>query len=110
MNIKTYEVEGQWVMSQDEVWLPGSYDTEQTARDAVELVDEQGFDEFQHRINHVSRENRAITAADLMMFRRIMRTRAPKSHPGLDIPCLCGMIRTEPGCPIHDPGPDPITK
>ncbi len=65
IGVQTYQTDdGRWVVSDDEMWLPGSYDSDATARAAAELSDD-----FLHglgRICSVDGENRAITMADLL--------------------------------------------
>jgi hypothetical protein len=45
-------------------WLPGGYDTEETAREAATLGDDK-LAELNDRIFSIHGENRRITAADL---------------------------------------------
>lgn len=41
MSIRTAAIEGGWVVSENHVWVPGVYDTEDTARRAVKYTDAQ---------------------------------------------------------------------
>lgn len=52
------------VISSRGMWLPGSYDSDQSARYAFRFSD-QVLQELQERICHKDGENRAITMDDL---------------------------------------------
>lgn len=62
-NVNTYKVKGGWVVSENEMWLPGSYDSEQTARYAATMSD--AVLRAVQPICWVDGGNRNITRADL---------------------------------------------
>lgn len=39
--IQTYKIEDHWVVAENEIWFPGAYDTEKTARYAVSIKEER---------------------------------------------------------------------
>jgi len=54
-----------WSLARDGVWLPGIYDSDETAREAVSLPDDV-LQALSDRICSVQGEFRLITAKDLM--------------------------------------------
>lgn len=64
-----YKVADGYVISSRDVWLPGVYDSEATARWAFQFSDET-LQRLTERICHVDKENRTITRDDLVGARR----------------------------------------
>jgi len=59
-----HRVKDGYVISSRQVWLPGIYDSERTARAAFRKSDE-ALSALNDRICNINGENRAITAEDL---------------------------------------------
>lgn len=72
--IKTWSHEGGWLVSQNEVWVHGVYETEKAAIEACSLSLEhpEDFATMQQRINYILNENRLIAEADLAEFKQQM--------------------------------------
>jgi hypothetical protein len=63
-SVSVYESKpGRWVVSENDVWLPGVFDSPETARRAADFPRE-ALHELR-RIYHVDGENRPVTMADL---------------------------------------------
>jgi len=66
-NVRVYPVDDGFVVSHHGTWLPGYYDTAETATKAASLPD-RVLTELNDRICHFQREDRALTMSDLAPF------------------------------------------